>query len=281
MTTAMGEPLRGVKGDDDRIPVDAGEYPWSAIGRLNNSLGAFCTGAMIGRRLMLTAAHCLWNKKTRDWMPDGSLHFVAGYHHGEYLAHATVKRHTIGPGFRGGGTYDARIGVHDWALVELNEDIGTTVGWFGLQSLGAGDTRVLRAGYGQDRPHLPTAHLPCAIVGRSPEGLLLHDCDAVSGDSGSPIFVWHDGGVRIVAIHVSTMGKSKGAALGGAVGTATFIESALRGGASAKGYAGAAERAPVKTNRQLASRRGKAPPPSGVTDADSLATLGRLLQGIQ
>ena len=49
--------IPGIKGDDDRVLVETGDYPWGAIGRLNNTLGPFCSGTLIGPRRVLTAAH--------------------------------------------------------------------------------------------------------------------------------------------------------------------------------------------------------------------------------
>lgn len=102
--------LKGIKGDDNRIIVEAREYPWSAIGRLNNGLGGYCSGALIGPRLVLTAAHCLWNHKTKRWLAAESLHFVAGYSRGEYLAHDIARTFTTAPGFSGGGRHSMAPG---------------------------------------------------------------------------------------------------------------------------------------------------------------------------
>ena len=76
------------------------------------------------------------------------------------------------------------------------------------------------------------ARLGCRFHGIEAAGQLLHDCDAVHGDSGSPTFVWHEGGFRIVAIHVSTVSLTGGKVLGRAVGTGAFLDVALtKGGA--------------------------------------------------
>ena len=59
--------------------VEAMEYPWSALGRLNTGGRGFCTGILIGPRLVLSQAHCLYFGVEGRWRTPNELHFVAGY----------------------------------------------------------------------------------------------------------------------------------------------------------------------------------------------------------
>src|SRR5882762_6617074 len=91
--------LPGVGEHDQRVVVESRTWPWSAIGRVNRRVGGFCTGSVVGPRLVLTAAHCLWSKRTAAWLPPRSFHFVSGYDHGKYLADADVASYLVAPGY--------------------------------------------------------------------------------------------------------------------------------------------------------------------------------------
>ena len=50
---------------DRRVAVDPGASPWNAIAKVQTNIGAHCTGALIAPSVVLTAAHCLYNSRTR------------------------------------------------------------------------------------------------------------------------------------------------------------------------------------------------------------------------
>lgn len=224
------EGLKGIKGADDRIAVVAAEYPWSALGRVNNGMGGHCSGVLVGPRLVVTAAHCLWNKKTRQPMPAQALRFVAGYDRGEYLAFATVERTVVAPGWAFGHAYSPELAGHDWALLVLDKALGEQVGWVALGEAPGSGQSVVTVGYGQDKAHVPSAHIGCTMIGRL-GNVLTHDCDAVHGDSGAPVLVWTAGAPRLAAIHVATFSMT-GKVLGGAVPVTAFAAEATKQGAA-------------------------------------------------
>jgi protease YdgD len=212
---AMVQRLKpGLKGLDDRLTVDASAWPWSAVGRVNRSDGAFCTGTLVGPHQVLTAAHCIWNKKTLEWMPASGLKFAAGYQRGQWIAFSPVTAVTVSPGYRPTAPSHKGDPGQDWAILDLKDPLGDIVGYFGTLSDAPRSVAISQVGYSFDRRHVQTANVGCHILGRQNNGTLLHDCDTVNGDSGSPVVHWTDEGPRIVAIHVATASTSSGVSLG-------------------------------------------------------------------
>lgn len=229
--------LKGVKGEDDREVVPAAEYPWSAVGRVNNSNGGQCSGVLIGPNLAVTAAHCLWNRRTRAWMPVTAMHFVAGWERGAYLGAARVIATHVAPGYDPLRPYGPAMAAVDWALMVLDSDLGRRVGWVAPGRSPSAATALVTVGYGQDRPHVPTAHRGCRVSGAGEGGVILHDCDAVHGDSGAPVLVWDGDLPRLAAIHVATFTMADGRVHGGAVPVSAFADKAAALGAAAASLA--------------------------------------------
>jgi protease YdgD len=110
-----------VTGSLHSEPVDVASYPWSAIGKLFNEAGGSCTGAIISRDKILTAAHCVYNDRTQRFLPASSLHFMIGYRGGQAAVHARVASYETGAGYdpsRWVETMDA-----DWVILTLTENV--------------------------------------------------------------------------------------------------------------------------------------------------------------
>ncbi|KPQ17340.1 MAG: hypothetical protein HLUCCO18_04750 [Rhodobacteraceae bacterium HLUCCO18] len=75
-----------------------------------------------------------------------------------------------------------------------------------LAAYRAGDgPDILQAGYSYDRQGVMTGNLDCPFVTLGPDSTLIHECDTLQGDSGSPLFIaGEDGRYRVIAIESHT-----------------------------------------------------------------------------
>ncbi|NNG02666.1 MAG: trypsin-like serine protease [Inquilinus sp.] len=206
-------------GADDRIFVDAQAYPWSAIGKVVFQSGGHCTATIVGRRVLLTAAHCLFGGEQNAQI-DPPVAFYAGLDGDRHRAAAKVLRHFIAPGYdnRAHGRTDTIDGF-DWAYLVVDRDIGSEAGIIEVMpvtpaELEAAVTRnwytVYQAGYSSDSSDRLTVNVGCPIVSYFENHTIYHECDTLHGDSGSPIFVAENGRYRIIALESASYPNDAG-----------------------------------------------------------------------
>jgi protease YdgD len=178
-----------VFGVDNRVDMTSTSYPWSTIGYLDSG----CTGTLVARNLVLTAAHCVVENGTMKYIGNFNPNYIGGYSRRK----SWVKRATWGSGIP--ETYRA----DDWAILELEDNLGDDYGWMGTESTVR--TYVALAGYSEDYHGGQTAgvHVDCQFRDTL-GGFWMHDCDNARGASGGPMFYQNSAGeAYIVAINVA------------------------------------------------------------------------------
>jgi protease YdgD len=173
---------------------------WEAVGRLNLGDRGFCTGALIADDLVLTAAHCLFDKETGARVDTDTIEFLVGWRNGRALAYRGVKVAIAHPEYVYSGDRGIDRVTFDLALIQLDRPVRLQrVQPFALDTDPATGDEVGIVSYAQDRAEVPSLQETCHVLSREPVAIVM-DCSVDFGASGAPIFTFKDGVARVVSV---------------------------------------------------------------------------------
>ena len=174
-------------------------FGWEAVGRVEIGSDGYCTGVLIAPNLVLTAAHCVYDRR-KQAVAAADLSFRAGLRDGQSIADRPVARVVAHRGYDPALPFGAETIRYDAALLELAQPISSALASPFVLHQGAGSgQRVSVVSYGQGRDDALSWQRDCGVLGRG-QGLIAVDCNITYGSSGAPVFVREGSRARILTL---------------------------------------------------------------------------------
>ena len=184
------------------------------------------TASLIGHDLLLSCAHVVWKAAYKDYISEGwatTIEFHSG-RSGSVFESIDAFSPSISMNYINNtdiyitenGEIASSIDMnYDWALIRIGQDLGSQVGWFGVQQCNGTETglSVKTIGYPSDKTGVNQWVSPGVITDFIQTNIMRYSAYTVGGNSGGSVFY----GENIIGIHSGSFGNStQGYICGGA-----------------------------------------------------------------
>ncbi|MCH2159123.1 MAG: S1 family peptidase [Oleiphilaceae bacterium] len=192
--------------------VDATQPPWNVIGKLRVEAKQSCTATLVSPDTVLTAAHCIYDYKTRSYFSPNKIHFLAGLNAGALVAQSEAMSYTVAAKHLPEGTFDDQALLKDWALVRLRYPVGCMLGHMKPGDHTNSFRRFMIAGYPKSDPSRIHAEQSCklALPPKKNQMIRIKDCAVEHGDSGAALVGLNGNKATLLGVLSAATNDSKG-----------------------------------------------------------------------
>ena len=170
--------------------------------------GRTCTATLVSPRIALTAAHCLYSQKLKQFVPARTVRLLFEYEAGNYNILSRVANYEIGRGYD--PENELKTLGFDWAILNLTENVSVSSTLSVSSETIPPGAEITLAGFHKGQAHVLSADQHCKVVAIS-GNVLLSTCMATHGDSGGPVLIkGPNQNYRIIGIEVGTVHTKAG-----------------------------------------------------------------------
>ena len=182
---------------------------WEGVGRLDIVGKGFCTAAMISERIILTAAHCLYDTDG-TLIPIDRFVFEAGLRNGRAAASRGIKRALAHPDYVHVATNASTVEIaSDIAILALSQPVRDgRIKPYPIAAEPQDGAEIGIVSYARNRADAPSIQEVCSVIGNQ-DGVIFMSCSIDFGASGAPVFSIQNGSAKIVSV-VSAMADVDG-----------------------------------------------------------------------